>query len=113
MPHAAETGDTPVVESVLTRYWIEFDWPQPDGVATTVFGPHGFGVTAFDLDDALGLIRTEFFDRIENAGRAKPEPPVRSVVEDVDVSLLSDHVRPNMYPPNWRGVWYPKLRPLS
>jgi hypothetical protein len=29
--------------------------------------------------------------------------------QDVDVqSLDQGHVIPNMHPPNWRGIWYPK-----
>ena len=41
--------------------------------------PHGFGVTALDLEDALGIIHTEFFDR-HDLGM----PPVQEVVENVD-----------------------------
>ncbi len=97
---------------LLVRYWIEFDWPKRDGIA---FGTedHGFGVTAFDLDDALSLIRQEFFAHFQAVGRPKAEPPVRRVIESVDVSILPDHVRTGMHPPNWRGVWFPPMKPLS
>jgi len=40
-------------------------------------------------------------------------PPVRKVVENVDVSTLDDHVRPNMHPPNWRGMWFPTAGRLA
>ena len=90
----------------LTRYWIEFDWPGGEGIVG-LLEPFGFGVTAFDLDDALTLLRTEFFELME-----KPMPPIRKVIENVDVSTLDDHVWPNMHPPNWRGVWYPMLKML-
>ena len=98
----------------LTRYWIELDWPSHPPRTIGVQEPVGFGVTAFDLDDALSLIRREFFDRMARAGIPKAEPPVRRVTEDVDVSTLdANHVLPNMHPPNWRGVWYPRLGSLS
>ena len=97
-----------MTEGALRRYWIEFAWPKPEGIVAGRPEPFGFGVTAFSLDDALDLLRREFFERMES-----PMPPLRGVIEDVDVSTLDDdHVRPNMHPPNWRGVWYPRLRTL-
>ena len=100
--------------ALLARYWIEFDWPKREGVVIGVLEPVGFGVTAFDLDDALRLIRTEFFDRMATTGIAKDEPPLRRVIENVDISTVdADNILPNMHPPNWRGVWYPRLKPLS
>ena len=94
----------------LTRYWITFDWPsvESDGVVIGVW-PHqvGFGVTATDFDDAMAIVRREWFQRHDI-----DEPPVHEVVENVDVSALDDHVRPNMTPPNWRGMWFPQTRPL-
>ena len=94
----------------LTRYWITFTYPpvEAEGVVVGLWHqPHGFGVTALDLEDALGIIHTEFFDR-HDLGM----PPVQEVVENVDISTLDDHVRPNMHPPNWRGLWYPATKPL-
>jgi hypothetical protein len=36
-------------------------------------------------------------------------PELVEIVADVDVrSLDQGHVIPNMNPPNWRGIWYPK-----
>jgi hypothetical protein len=96
-----------MTEGALRRYWIEPAWPKPEGTVAGLLEPFGFGVTAFSLDDALGLLRREFFEPM-----GSPLPPVRGVIEDVDVSTLDDHVRPNMHPPNWRGVWYPMLKPL-
>ena len=56
---------------------------DPTGVA----GPRTwYGVTAVDLDDALGLIR-----RFENEDGSRPMatlPPIAGLVEDVDVSTL-------------------------
>lgn len=97
---------------VLTRYWIEYDWPKRESPA---FGTeeHNFGVTAHDLEDALRLVRQEFYDLFAAAGRPKSEPSIRRVVEDIDVSTLPDYVRTGMHPPNWRGVWFPPMKPLS
>lgn len=53
------------------------------------------------------ILRREWFDRHD-----LEVPPIKEVVEDVDVSTSDDHVRPNMHPPNWRGLWYPATKPL-
>ena len=90
-----------MIGRVLRRYWIEFapNEAVPLGLAW------GCGVTAQDLDDAVGLIA-------EAIGAAPPDP-VR-VSADIDVSTLDPgHVLPNMYPPDERGVWFPMLRPLA
>ena len=61
-----------------------------------------FGVTAFDQPDALGIIAHVAF-----SGQAMPD--VLEIKADVDVrDLHQGHVIPNMAPPNWRGIWYPK-----
>jgi hypothetical protein len=52
-------------------------------------------------------VRANFFEVMK-----RPMPPVRKLTENVDVSTLGDQVRPHMHPPNWRGVWYPPLKPL-
>ena len=76
----------------LTRYWIEFHEHQ---------GPFGFGITAVDEADALGLARTWWTEF------GVPMPAVKAITVDVDVSTLEPEVRLNMLPPNWRGIWYP------
>ena len=108
----AQVGVLFPTDSRLSRYWIEFAWPKREG---TPFGTedHSFGVTAHGYEDALRLIREQFFDAFSVAGRPKPEPPVRRVVENIDVPTLPDHVRSGMRPPNWRGVWFPTMGPLS
>ena len=83
----------------LRRFWIEFE-PCP------TFGV-GFGVTAIDVDDALGLI--EHWREELSSRDIEPLPPPTRVVEDVDVSTLDPgHVLNQMNPPIWRGVWYPR-----
>jgi hypothetical protein len=79
----------------MHRYWLKFVEPAPKVVAL------GCGVTAYDYDDALDLVRRAIF-----GGGDMPE--VADVVVDVDVSMLDKgHVLPSMEPPNWRGVWFP------
>jgi hypothetical protein len=88
-----------VVKGQLTRYWIEFDFAE--GYEPPVGTRLGIGVTAFDRDDALGLVGERVFS-------AHEVPPVSRVREDVDVSTLDQaHVIPNMAPPNSRGIWFP------
>jgi len=80
----------------MKRYWFEFDGIDiPGGVRM------GCGVTAFNQDDAINLMNERIFKSI-------PFPPIRKVVENVDVSTLDKgHVLPNMLPPNIRGIWFP------
>jgi hypothetical protein len=78
-------------DSSLRRFWF----PIP--------GHLGIGVTASTRAEAEVLA----------AGAAAQLcwPFVASgAVEDVDVRELDqNHVVPNMAPPNWRGVWFPRL----
>jgi hypothetical protein len=64
-----------------------------------------FGVTAYSEADALEILRYLVFP-------TTGLPEVAEVVADVDVrSLDQGHVIPNMHPPNWHGIWYPKAYP--
>lgn len=84
---------------MLTRYWIEFDITQlpPD----MFFLRRGCGVTGYNLQDALTIVQQKIFS-------GQDLPPVASLTEDVDISLLDpDHILPNMEPPNFRGIWFP------
>ena len=76
--------------SLLHRYWFE------------VTGTWGYGVTAYSEQDARDLIsEVEGDDWDRNLFR---------VVADVDVRNLDQgHVIPNMGPPNFRGVWFPRF----
>lgn len=83
----------------LRRYWITFDFTSEDRPPPGTL--IGCGVTAADLDDALGIVRNRVFQRAEL-------PRVTEVREDVDVSTLdAGHVLPNMGVPSTRGVWFP------
>ena len=79
---------------MLHRYWFTFHDEQ-----CVRFGlGQGCGVTALNLNDAVGLLEQHVF--------GGPLPfAVASVTEDVDVSSLDPgHVLRNMLPPNWRGI---------
>jgi hypothetical protein len=83
----------------LVQYWIEFDLslndPHPPGLLA------GCGVTAYDYDDALQLIRERIF--VTTA-----LPHIKKVVEDIDISTLdANHVLTNMLVPIRRGIWFP------
>jgi hypothetical protein len=82
----------------LTRFWFEFDKPYnelPPGLAM------GCGVTAWNYDDALNILRNPVFED-------EYLPPFKKVVENIDVSTLEKgHVLPNIMPSNVRGIWYP------
>ena len=95
-----ELTDLTLTTMQLHRYWIRFDLklsdPHPIGVLP------GIGVTAYDEEDALRMIRELVFVR-------HPLPQVKELITDIDVSTLDDrHVRPNMANPVVRGVWFPK-----
>jgi hypothetical protein len=83
----------------LTRFWINFEPGENPSI-------NGCGITAYDEADALKLLEHEVFSILETK-------KVVNIIRDVDVRTLDQgHVIPNMYPPNFRGVWYPKFRTL-
>jgi hypothetical protein len=84
----------------MTRFWITFKIDTPEGVVPPF--PRNYGVTAFDLEDALRLLKEAVF-------RDRGMYEIESVVPDVDVSALDpDHVLPNIGVPAGRGIWYPR-----
>jgi hypothetical protein len=84
---------------MLRRYWFEFELPQAKA-RIVVYGL-GCGVTAYDYDDAISLMNDHLFS-------AQEIPPIRRVIETVDVSTLdAKHVRVNIGVPIYRGVWFP------
>lgn len=81
----------------LRRYWIEFSGEASFSLG---FRP-GCGVTAFDRDDAITLVREGFGER--------DLPTPSRIVEDVDVRTLDQgHVIPNMGDVTRRGIWFPR-----
>jgi len=79
----------------LKRYWFTF--PRSSGpTALNV----GCGVTAYNYNDAVSLLRERVF--------GGNEPDVVDFKENVDVSKLDkSHVVPNMGPVIARGIWFP------
>ena len=81
---------------MLRRYWFQFDLSPSESPAVS-YG-WGCGVTAYGYEDALTLLREVVF-------KDNDLPPIRNVVEDIDISTLDEHhVRPNMGMPVFRGV---------
>lgn len=88
---------------MLKCFWIRFRGPYEEFYSTGGFDK-GFGVTAFDLDDAKNLLRSSIF-----GGERLPE--IDSVIEDVAYDQLEEeHVKMNMGIMVERGVWFPKAR---
>jgi len=88
---------------MLRRYWFEFELPPAQ--ARVVPWGMGCGVTAYDYDDAVQLMKELVFSIHEM-------PTIRAMTEDVDVSTLdAEHVRINMGVPVRRGVWFPMSPP--
>jgi hypothetical protein len=85
----------------MRRFWFRFSEIKPYNPLRL-----GCGVTAYDYNDALEILARTVF-----AGQEMPN--IESVSQDVDVTTLDQkHVVPNMEPPVWRGVWFPKGYPL-
>lgn len=80
----------------LTAFWINSPFPH---------GPLGFGVTAWSVDDALGIIRALGY------GQYLPDDLAGvHVAEGVTVAELDQpHVIGKMGPIVVRGMWYPFL----
>ncbi len=82
----------------MHRFWFQFDFKLDDGSPPGLL--MGCGVSAYDYNDALSLLKTKVF---------KGEVPTpKSVEKDVDISTLDpNHILPNMGIPIKRGVWFP------
>jgi hypothetical protein len=81
----------------LNRYWFTFE-----GFAKPTPLNLGCGVTAYDYDDAIYLLRKRVF-------RGKDPPRIVGCTENVDVSTLdTKHVLPNIGLVTARGIWFPQ-----
>jgi hypothetical protein len=93
---------------VLRRYWLRFAITKADfNNPTRRWNPllaGGVGVSAWDLDDALVIVRDWLFGGEEL-------PPLTEIFVDVNVSTLWEEgafFRGGFLGvPVWRGVWYP------
>ena len=92
----ADIGD----QMKLHRDWFRFH--DIASIPAILRSPLGYGVTAWTEDDALSLLRDALFQGGKPSG-------VAAITIDVDVSTLdSGHILPNMEPPIWRGIWFPR-----
>ena len=81
---------------LLTRYWFVFE-ENKHTRATSL----SMGITAYSYDDAISIIEGLLF---KDSGI----PAVKSYIENFDVSTITDlHIRPNLLPSTFRGIWYP------
>jgi hypothetical protein len=86
----------------MKRFWFEFNFvneqQEPPGLLM------GCGVTAYNFEDALSILRIKVF-------KNQSMPPILKFVENIDLTQLdNEHVLPNINPvspPNQRGVWFP------
>jgi hypothetical protein len=80
----------------LSRFWFQFErLRQPTALNL------GCGITAYDYDDALALLRTHIFG-------ANGPPPVEICIRGIERSSLEkNHVLPNIGDMNVRGIWFP------
>ena len=81
----------------LRRFWFVFEHlgtPTPLNL--------GCGVTAFDYDDAVNILRKRVFVGMNLPG-------ILECIENIDVSTLDrKHVLPNLGLVTARGVWFPQ-----
>ena len=81
----------------LTAFWI---------IPPARHGPLGFGVTAYDIGDALGIIRS-----LGYADYLPSDLATLKITQGVRYADLEEnHVRTNMGPIVVRGMWYPFVR---
>lgn len=80
----------------LETYWITF--PSDPNL------PMGIGVTAFSVTDAFHLIEEQgIADWFKDAQSVHVRKGIR--IDEIDAS----HIRANMGPMQFRGVWYPAM----
>jgi hypothetical protein len=100
----------------LHRYWIQFDLVADDLPKPPVSGTvsldggsgryrllgRGVGVTGYDLDDCLGMIRDVLGEEV---------PSVKTMEVDPDMSRPHwDSRLVGSGSPVWRSIWFPLVR---
>lgn len=82
----------------MIRYWFEFNESEDVYLLGLQLG---CGVTAFNKEDAMKIIGELIF-------KHKKIPTIKKCIENVDIRELDQgHIMPNMWAPNYRGIWYP------
>ena len=83
---------------LLRRYWFRFERSEKPTPLNL-----GCGVTAFDYEDALLLVREILF-------KSYDKQRITECIENPDVSQLdAGHVLPNLGDVTVRGIWFPLL----
>ncbi|MBO9636334.1 MAG: hypothetical protein J7578_24745 [Chitinophagaceae bacterium] len=83
----------------MKRYWFDFAIENISGYPPGI--GLGCGVTAYNYDDAIQILKEKLFKSI-------PIPAIIKCIENVDVNELDQgHVIPNMKSPRERGIWFP------
>ena len=81
----------------VRKFWFRFEKLQRPTALNL-----GCGVSAFDYEDALNLLKERIF------GPNGP-PPIVQCIEDVQISdLEKSHVLPNIGSMDIRGIWFPQ-----
>lgn len=83
----------------MKRFWFEFDFDNVQDIPSGI--RMGCGITAFDYDDAIGILKEKVFSGSKSLAFKK-------IIENIDINTLdAGHVLPNMKSPTQRGVWFP------
>jgi len=85
----------------MKLYWIKLDIEFGNPGSTGLL--MGIGVTAIDENDAIGLIKKNFFNN-----SSIPHVSEIKIVESLD-DLDKYHILPNIGNPFLRGVWFPRI----
>ncbi|KAB1231470.1 hypothetical protein [Chryseobacterium viscerum] len=81
----------------LTRFWFTFE----DSSELPPTLKLGCGVTGYNHEDALILLKQKIFKGNDNI-------IIKNYIENIDLTRLDpNHILPNILPPNFRGIWYP------
>lgn len=84
----------------MIRYWFEFDFNDyENNIPPGVY--YGCGITAYNLEEALSLLRNKVFKK-------EDLPKITKTIENIDINEL-DHgkIIPNMRAPVYEGIWFP------
>lgn len=87
----------------MKRFWFEFELDNFDLSNYPFTLGLGCGVTAFNYDDAISILKKRVFI-------STPIPDIKKFIENVNVNDLDQgHVIPNMRSPHERGIWFPMI----
>lgn len=94
-------------ESPLLRcYWISLKWPRREGPGFTIGldQPIGMGVTAFSIEDAIGLLAEEGCVRYLREAQGVEWIEIKEM-NQLEGNPFRNHILPNSEALYFRGVW--------